>query len=149
MAAGSESEALALLSYASESQLKLGVHYCSSDNKNTGQIYQQNKVFLEDGALEDAYPWLSFDEDDNLLKCIKAFGEEAAAVRGWAQLRRLAFNWNGDVPSVAIPLTSLKSVREAFPKIRFVESANVFEERHGELYLRELRIRNLAAEGHS
>lgn len=147
--AGSESEALTLLSYASESQLKLGVHYCSSDNKNTGQIYQQNKVFLEDGALEDAYPWLSFDEDDNLLKCIKAFGEEAAAVRGWAQLRRLAFNWNGDVPSVAIPLTSLKSVREAFPKIRFVESANVFEERHGELYLRELGIRNLAAEGHS
>lgn len=94
-------------------------------------------------------PWLSFDEDDNLLKCIKAFGEEAAAVRGWAQLRRLAFNWNGDVPSVAIPLTSLKSVRGAFPKIRFVESANVFEERHGELYLRELGIRNLAAEGHS
>lgn len=81
-------EALALLSYASESQLKLGVHYCSSDNKNTGQISQQNKIFLEDGALEDAYPWLSFDEDDNLLKCIKAFGEEAAAVCGWAQLRR-------------------------------------------------------------
>ena len=147
--AGSESEALALLSYASESQLKLGVHYCSSDNKNTGQIYQQNKAFLKDDSLKDAYSWLSFDKDDKLLKCVKAFGEEAAAVRGWAQSQRLAFNWDGGIPSVAIPLASFASVREAFPKIRFVESVNVFEEQHGEFYLRELGIRNLVAQEHS
>lgn len=42
--AGSEAEALALMGYAARENLRLGVHYCSSDNKNTGQVYQQNKV---------------------------------------------------------------------------------------------------------
>lgn len=32
-----------MLQYASEQSLKLGVHYCSLENKHTGQLYQQNK----------------------------------------------------------------------------------------------------------
>ena len=46
--AGSEAECLELMRFAAERGLKLGVHYCSPDNKNTGQIYQQNKGFLLD-----------------------------------------------------------------------------------------------------
>lgn len=44
--AGSEAEALELLAFAEREGLRLGIHYCSSDNKNTGQIYQQNKAFF-------------------------------------------------------------------------------------------------------
>lgn len=50
--------------FAAERGLKLGVHYCSLDNKNTGQIYQQNKGFLLDKAFAAAHGWLRFDEGD-------------------------------------------------------------------------------------
>jgi pyruvate formate-lyase activating enzyme-like uncharacterized protein len=40
--AGSETVCLDLVDFALEAGLKLGVHYCSLENKHTGQIYQQN-----------------------------------------------------------------------------------------------------------
>ncbi len=139
--AGSEAEALALLEYAHEQRLQLGVHYCSSDNKNTGQIYQQNKAFLEDAALQAAYPWLTFDEGDKLLKCAKAFGKDAKSVRAWAQACRVPFDWDASVPSVAVSLESFEKARKACSRVHFAESANVFENRDGQLYLRELGVR--------
>ncbi len=62
--AGSETEALALMDFACGENLPIGVHYCSSDNKNTGQIFQQNKPFGLDVALRARYPWLSQDPED-------------------------------------------------------------------------------------
>lgn len=83
--AGSEAEALTLMEYAVRESLLLGVHYCSSDNKNTGQVYQQNKVFTCDDGVWAHYPWLEADEGDRLLRCAKAFGADAACVRDWAR----------------------------------------------------------------
>ena len=40
--ANSEQMCLELVEFAMEKKLKLGVHYCSLENKFTGQIYQQN-----------------------------------------------------------------------------------------------------------
>ena len=40
--AGSELECLRLLEFAAQQDLRLGVHYCSLENKNTGQVWQQN-----------------------------------------------------------------------------------------------------------
>ena len=88
--AGSEAEALTLMEYAVRESLLLGVHYCSSDNKNTGQVYQQNKVFTCDDGVWAHYPWLEADEGDRLLKCAKAFGDDAAHVRDWALCGRCA-----------------------------------------------------------
>lgn len=139
--AGSEAEALALLEFADEQQLELGVHYCSSDNKNTGQIFQQNKAFLEDADLQAAYPWLSLDEGDKLLKCAKAFGKDAKTVRAWVRACRVPQDWDAQVPSIAIPLDRLGEARRACPKVVFAESANVFEDREGQPYLRELGVR--------
>lgn len=82
--AGSEAECLELMRFAAERGLKLGVHYCSLDNKNTGQIYQQNKGFLLDRAFVAAHGWLHFDEEDYFLKCAKAVGDDASSVLGWA-----------------------------------------------------------------
>ena len=117
------------------------MHYCSSDNKNTGQIYQQNKVLLEDAHLRDAYPWLSFDESDKLLKCVKAFGKDAKTVRAWARACRVPYDWDAGVPAIAIPLDRLGEARKACPRAVFAESVNVFEEREGQPYLRELGVR--------
>ena len=82
--AGSEAECLELMRFAAERGLRLGVHYCSLDNKNTGQIYQQNKGFLFDKAFAAAHGWLHFDEGDYFLKCVKAVGDDASLVLGWA-----------------------------------------------------------------
>ena len=82
--AGSEAECLELMRFAAERGLRLGVHYCSLDNKNTGQIYQQNKGFLLDKAFAAAHGWLHFDEGDYFLKCVKAVGDDASTVLGWA-----------------------------------------------------------------
>ena len=82
--AGSEAECLELMRFAFERGLRLGVHYCSLDNKNTGQIYQQNKGFLLDKAFAAAHGWLHFDEGDYFLKCVKAVGDDASLVLGWA-----------------------------------------------------------------
>ena len=65
---------------AEKRDLALGVHYCSLDNKNTGQVYQQNKGFLLDPAFREARPWLDMDGQDHFLKCAKAFGADAKTV---------------------------------------------------------------------
>lgn len=78
--AGSEAECLELLRFARDAGLRLGVHYCSLDNKLTGQIYQQNKPFRTDAVFAASHAWLSLDERDYFLKCAKVFGDDVEAV---------------------------------------------------------------------
>lgn len=141
--AGSEAEALALLEHAEREGLRLGVHYCSSDNKNTGQVFQQNKVFTCDDVVRGAYPWLTADAGDRFLKCAKAFGADAVRVRDWAQRAGVPCDFDGKVPAAAIPLAQVDAARSACPNERFVESVNVFEQREGALYLREVGVREM------
>lgn len=141
--AGSEAEALALLEHAEREGLRLGVHYCNSDNKNTGQVFQQNKVFTCDDAIRGAYPWLTADAGDRFLKCAKAFGADAVRVRDWAQRAGVPCDFDGKVPAAAIPLAQVDAARSACPNVLFAESANVFEQREGALYLREVGVREL------
>lgn len=142
--AGSEAEALALMGYAARENLRLGVHYCSSDNKNTGQVYQQNKVFTCDNVVREQYSWLEADEGDRLLRCAKAFGADAACVRDWARAAGVPCSFDEGVPSAAIPLGSVAALREMCPGVALAESANVFERREtGELYLREVGVREM------
>ena len=141
--AGSEAEALALLEHAEHEGLRLGVHYCSSDNKNTGQVFQQNKVFTCDDAVRGAYPWLTADAGDRFLKCAKAFGADAVRVRDWAQRAGVSCDFDGTVPMAAIPLAQVDAARSACPNVRFADSATVFEQREGAPYLREVGVREL------
>lgn len=81
--AGSEAACLDLLRFAEERGLRMGVHYCSLDNKNTGQVFQQNRGFLLDDGFARSHAWLEMDEADYFLKCAKAFGKDAKRVRDW------------------------------------------------------------------
>lgn len=96
--AGSEAVALELLSFAAKSRLSMGVHYCSSDNKNTGQLFQQNVPFLNGGALTARHAYLGVDTRDYCLKCAKAFGAQAKQVA--AILESMTVD-NADVLSAA------------------------------------------------
>ena len=81
--AGSEVACLDLLRFAEEAGLSMGVHYCSLDNKNTGQVFQQNRGFLLDDGFAHSHAWLVMDSADYFLKCAKAFGKDASSVREW------------------------------------------------------------------
>ena len=78
--AGSEAEALELMRFAREQNLDLGVHYCSSDNKNTGQLFQQNSMLPQLQAATGRYLAYRFDGYDHLIKCAKAFGPSVERV---------------------------------------------------------------------
>lgn len=145
--AESEAEALALLEFAEREGLGVGVHYCSSDNKNTGQIYQQNRVFFADASLRAAYPWLCEDEGDRFLKCVKVFGDDALQAKVWAGEAGVAYGFDADVPSIALSHEDAVALRVAHPGMALAESANVFEEPEGAApqssgvpYLREVSV---------
>lgn len=126
--AGSEAEALELLAFAEREGLQLGVHYCSSDNKNTGQIYQQNKAFFADQALRSAYPWMHVDENDRFLKCIKIFGTDVHQVKEWADAVGVTYGYDPAVPSLALAHDDAIELKKAYPSIVLAESVNVVEE---------------------
>ncbi|XOB63865.1 radical SAM protein [Deferribacteres bacterium DY0037] len=71
---GSEETALQIIKYAAERSFKLGVHYCSLENKLTSQIYQQN-------VLTKLSPLEVMDNEDFFIKTAKTFGEDAFKVR--------------------------------------------------------------------
>lgn len=73
--AGSEKTALRLMRYAAQNHLRLGVHYCSLENKNFGQMYQQNHI------LAKGHRTMYFSDQDYYLKTVKAFGKDAVQVR--------------------------------------------------------------------
>ncbi len=143
--AHSEEEALQLIEFANEKQLALGIHYCSSDNKNTGQIYQQNKYFTkENSPLRRSYPWLSIDNDSYFLVCAKAFGSDILLLQTWLQAKGLPFKHEKDIPYISFPLGSTAEVKNVFPKLEIGKSYNVFEQdERGTFNLREISIKEL------
>ncbi|MBP2019439.1 pyruvate formate-lyase activating enzyme-like uncharacterized protein [Symbiobacterium terraclitae] len=72
--AGSELDALRLLRFALDRGLSMGVHYCSLENKHSGQIYQQNA----DAVLPET---ACFSERDFFIRSAKVFGRDAIRAR--------------------------------------------------------------------
>ena len=72
--AGSELLCLELLEFALDEGLSLGVHYCSLENKNRGQVYRQNAVVRLDERL------FELDGEDFFYKAAKVFDGDAARV---------------------------------------------------------------------
>ena len=70
----SELDCLKLVEFALDEGLTMGVHYCSLENKQTAQIYQQNKT--------GGYPEIKyFSKNDYFLKSAKVFGEDIPEVQ--------------------------------------------------------------------
>ena len=77
----SELVCLDLMEFALEQKLTIGVHYCSLENKLTGQNYQQNYG-------RSLPKTVAFSDKDYLLKSAKVFGSDIAKVLS-------VFNRNG------------------------------------------------------
>lgn len=72
--AGSEEVCLALVEYSQDMHLKLGVHYCSLENKFSSQVYLNNEPYRK---------YLSeycFSERDYFYKSIRAFDSDARLI---------------------------------------------------------------------
>ncbi|MFZ5817216.1 MAG: radical SAM protein [Bacillota bacterium] len=70
----SELECLELLEFTLDRGLGIGVHYCSLENKHTGQIYQQNW-----GEPVPSTAW--FSPRDFFIRVAKVFGSEKEQAR--------------------------------------------------------------------
>jgi pyruvate formate-lyase activating enzyme-like uncharacterized protein len=71
--AGSEEECLQLLEFALKQNLTIGIHYCSLENKHTGQVYQQD-FHAPTPALAE------FSGKDFFFKTVKVFGDDISGV---------------------------------------------------------------------
>lgn len=132
--AGSEEACLDLLAFAAKKALNLGVHYCSMENKHTGQVFQQNAPFAARYSLRAMSP------RDHFLKSARAFGADRAAVRA-VLLREVApFEDNDDLDSTEFPLDAVTLLRDGLPDVELAVSYAICEPRDGEVVLRELRL---------
>jgi uncharacterized protein len=130
--AGSERVCLDLLEFALDQGLKLGVHYCSLENKHTGQIYQQN-------ANQRFSRLHTFSKKDYFLKSAKVFGDDIPLVRQvFKRAGFTRFETNLEYDYLEFPVQKIQALKKLDVEIGL--STNVVEIRDGEKVLRELSL---------
>ena len=130
--ARSELECLRLLEFALDNDLKLGVHYCSLENKHTGQIYQQHANQVLPGRVY-------WSEKDFFLKSAKVFGEDIPQVLGVFRKKGYkGYDWNKDHNYLEFHIDQIRLLRDL--EIEIGISTSVLESRNGDSYLRELKV---------
>lgn len=129
--AESEQICLDLLQFAIEQNLSLGVHYCSLENKFTGQIYQQN----HQQNIGETY---TFSEKDYFFKTVKSFGKDQKKVKAILEKHRIPFEINTDYQYIQFPIAAIKLLGKN--NLDLVISSNVVEQEAGEKIIREVKI---------
>jgi uncharacterized protein len=128
----SELVCLDLLAYAVDAGLSMGVHYCSVENKQTGQIYQQNSIR---SLPKPAY----FSPRDYYLKTAKVFGEDISRVRGFFDQKGIKeYQVNTENDYLEFHISHVRSLRKFDIEIGI--SSNVIENRNNEMVIRELKM---------
>jgi hypothetical protein len=130
--AGSETICLELLDFAISSGLNLGVHYCSLENKHSGQIYQQNS-----GVRLPKRMYVS--PKDYFIKTAKVFGEDIPAVKqALDKASSREYTFSEEHQSLEFHLNQITHLKKM--PIEVGISTQVLEPREHESFLRELKI---------
>jgi len=130
--AGSEETSLDLIEFALDAGLKLGVHYCSLENKHTGQIYQQDAHRINHNVLY-------FSQKDYFLKSAKVFGEDAKRAKTFFDKKGLKqYLFSDDSQILEFHVSKVKLLNALDVEVGI--STQVLEDRDGETYLRELKL---------
>jgi len=130
---GSEVLCLELMKFAAEHKLKLGVHYCSLENKHTGQIYQQNT------EIRVTDPVLYFSDKDFYLKSVLAFGADAKRVRDVLKRKNeIPYDYNAETGVIRFHPEGARQLK-GYP-MELAVSYSVMELREGCPVARELRL---------
>lgn len=130
--AGSEKECLALLEYALDEKLKIGIHYCSLENKHTGQVFQQNNK-------ERISQRLYFSNQDFFLKTAKVFGEDIPDVLKVFKKNKVTnYRLNEEHQFLEFNVREIELLKKLPVEVGI--SFNIREVRNGESVLRELKL---------
>ncbi|MFS0780178.1 radical SAM protein [Bacillus sp. 1P06AnD] len=129
--AESENLCLELVEFAMKEHMDLGVHYCSLENKFTGQIYQQNF----DQALDGTY---HFSTDDYYFKTAKVFGSDKNKVKRILKQQNHPFIVNRDYDFLQFPVKAIEALNEIEADILI--SSNVVEMDQQEKNIREVHV---------
>lgn len=130
--AGSELACLQLVEFALDEGLSLGVHYCSLENKNRTQIFQQNSAVALDDAL-----W-EFDEDDFFWKTAKVFDGDVEIAE--PLLRAAGAPWARDPDEACVQFHPRHLPLLADAPVAPALSFNVVEQHEGAPCVRELKL---------
>ena len=129
---GSESDCLDLLEYTLDNKLTIGVHYCSLENKHTGQIYQQN----HNQSISDL---TYFSPRDYFLKTAKVFGDDIPKVLRKFEKKNIArYSLNNDHNFLEFNIKDISKLKNMDLEIGL--SSSIIETREGEKCLRELKV---------
>jgi len=130
--AGSESDCLDLVEFAHDEGLGIGVHYCSLENKLTGQNYQQN-------AGRPLPRTAILSQNDFLLKSARVFGDDVAPVlAAFEQAGCRDYTYNAQIDSLEFNVNHIRALKKLDVEIGIATST--FEERPDGLVLRELKV---------
>lgn len=129
---GSELVCLDLLDFAIDQGVTLGVHYCSLENKLTGQNFQQNAGYkLPQTAL--------LSQKDFMLKSAKVFGEDIPPV--WHVLEQKNchdFEINQQHGYLEFPVNQIRALKKLDVEVGI--STSTLEQRADGMVERELKI---------
>ena len=132
--AGSETACLELVDFALRQELTIGVHYCSLENKLTGQNYQQNYG-------QDLPGTHVFSEKDYLLKSAKVFGSDIPRVFNVFRRNNYAnFNNSKQPRYLEFHVDQIAALRELDADLEIGLSTSTLETRDNEQVLRELKL---------
>jgi len=130
--AGSELVCLDLIDFALEKGLKLGVHYCSLENKHTGQLYKQN-------SGQHLPSRIHFSQRDYFLKTAKVFGEDIPVVRQvFDKAGYHDYMLSEEQNSLEFHVNKISSLKKLNVDVGI--SSHVIEAREDEPVLRELKV---------
>jgi len=129
--AKSEDLCLELVQFAIDNNFKMGVHYCSLENKFTGQVYQQNKNILND-------PLYEFSSTDFFYKTAKVFGKDINKVLSIFNENKIHYVYDEDFDFIQFAPSSLEVLSDLKMEVAItsviVEPRNVLKEVKIELF---------------
>lgn len=131
---GSERACLELLAFALERGLRLGVHYCSMENKHSGEIYLANAPYAKQ------YPLFALSPNDYFLKTAKVFGADCAPVRQVLSALRVRFEEDPANSALSLNPADVSLLASAFPDMEVAIAYAMREQREEGPVLRELRL---------
>ena len=101
--ADSEEICMELVQFAIDNKFKMGVHYCSLENKFTGQIYQQNKGAILSSVYE-------FDPVDYYFKTAKVFGKDIKKVAKDFDNKNIRYQINREYDFIQFAPSNIKEI---------------------------------------
>lgn len=131
--AGSENECLELLLFSAEKKLKMGVHYCSLENKLTAQLYHQNSALTLRGCE-------FFSPNDFFIKTVKGYSDDIDKIKDVLEKKGCAhYIYNKSAGFIEFSPVFIEHMKDMDMELGLSYQASDYDE-EGRRVLRELQI---------